>query len=339
MNIIENYSLKLYNTFGIEAKAKYFAEVSTIQDLKKVLVFRRQNNLPILFIGGGSNLLFVDDFPGVVLKLNLKGIEIINENDNEVLVKTQGSENWHNFVLWTLENDFGGLENLSLIPGNVGTAPMQNIGAYGVEVKDYITEVQTLHLETGDERIFTNEECNFGYRESVFKNELRGQYVLVAVTFKLSKKNHTLHLDYGAIKTELEQENITEPTIQDISTAVIRIRESKLPDPSQIGNSGSFFKNPVVTNEEFAEIEKTYPTVSHFKTDAGVKLAAGWLIEQAGWKGKRFGDAGVHDKQALVLVNHGNATGREIYDLSEQIINDIKTKFGVTLTREVNIIK
>jgi UDP-N-acetylmuramate dehydrogenase len=339
MNIIENYSLKLYNTFGIEAKAKYFAEVSTIQDLKKVLVFRRQNNLPILFIGGGSNLLFVDDFPGVVLKLNLKGIEIINENDNEVLVKTQGSENWHNFVLWTLENDFGGLENLSLIPGNVGTAPMQNIGAYGVEVKDYITEVQTLHLETGDERIFTNEECNFGYRESVFKNELRGQYVLVAVTFKLSKKNHTLHLDYGAIKTELEQENITEPTIQDISTAVIRIRESKLPDPSQIGNSGSFFKNPVVTNEEFAEIEKAYPTVSHFKTDAGVKLAAGWLIEQAGWKGKRFGDAGVHDKQALVLVNHGNATGREIYDLSEQIINDIKTKFGVTLTREVNIIK
>jgi len=339
MNIIENYSLKLYNTFGIEAKAKYFAEVSTIQDLKKVLVFRRQNNLPILFIGGGSNLLFVDDFPGIVLKLNLKGIEIINENDNEVFVKTQGSENWHNFVLWTLENDFGGLENLSLIPGNVGTAPMQNIGAYGVEVKDYIAEVQTLHLETGDERIFTNEECNFGYRESVFKNELRGQYVLVAVTFKLSKNNHTLHLDYGAIKTELEQENITEPTIQDISTAVIRIRESKLPDPSQIGNSGSFFKNPVVTNEEFAEIEKTYPTVSHFKTDAGVKLAAGWLIEQAGWKGKRFGDAGVHDKQALVLVNHGNATGREIYDLSEQIINDIKTKFGVTLTREVNIIK
>lgn len=339
MNIIENYSLKLYNTFGIEAKAKYFAEVSTIQDLRKVLVFRRQNNLPILFIGGGSNLLFVDDFPGVVLKLNLKGIEILNENDNEAIVKTQGSENWHNFVLWTLENNFGGLENLSLIPGNVGTAPMQNIGAYGVEVKDYITEVQTLHLETGDERIFTKEECNFGYRESVFKNELRGQYVLVAVTFKLSKNNHTLHLDYGAINTELQQENIAEPTIQDISAAVIRIRESKLPDPSQIGNSGSFFKNPVVTNEEFSEIEKQYPTVAHFKTDSGVKLAAGWLIEQAGWKGKRFGDAGVHDKQALVLVNHGNATGREIYDLSEQIINDIKTKFGVTLTREVNIIK
>lgn len=339
MNIIENYSLKLYNTFGIEAKAKYFAEVSTIQDLRKVLVFRRQNNLPILFIGGGSNLLFVEDFPGVVLKLNLKGIEVIDENENEVFVKTQGSENWHNFVLWTLENDFGGLENLSLIPGNVGTAPMQNIGAYGVEVKDYITEVQTLHLETGDERIFTNEECNFGYRESVFKNELRGQYVLVAVTFKLSRKNHTLHLDYGAIKAELAQENITEPTIQNISAAVIRIRESKLPDPSQIGNSGSFFKNPVVTNEEFVEIEKAYPTISHFKTDAGVKLAAGWLIEQAGWKGKRFGDAGVHDKQALVLVNHGNATGKEIYDLSEQIINDIQAKFGVTLTREVNIIK
>lgn len=339
MDIIENYSLKLYNTFGIEAKAKYFADVSTINDLRKVLVFRRQKDLPILFIGGGSNMLFVDNFPGIVLKLNLKGIEILKEDNDYVYVKSQGSENWHHFVEWTLEHDFGGLENLSLIPGNVGTAPMQNIGAYGVEVKDYIVEVQTLELETGNERIFTNEECHFGYRESIFKNELRGQYVLVAVTFKLTKQNHQLHVDYGAIKTELDSEQIINPTIQDISRAVIKIRESKLPDPSQIGNSGSFFKNPVISNDEFAEIEKNHPQIAHYKTDSGIKLAAGWLIEQAGWKGKRFGDAGVHDKQALVLVNYGNATGKEIYDLSEQIIEDVKAKYGVTLEREVNIIK
>ena len=339
MDIIENYSLKLYNTFGIEAKAKYFVDVSTINDLRKVLVFRRQKDLPILFIGGGSNMLFVDNFPGIVLKLNLKGIEILKEDNDYVYVKSQGSENWHHFVEWTLEHDFGGLENLSLIPGNVGTAPMQNIGAYGVEVKDYIVEVQTLELETGNERIFTNEECHFGYRESIFKNELRGQYVLVAVTFKLTKQNHQLHVDYGAIKTELDSEQIINPTIQDISRAVIKIRESKLPDPSQIGNSGSFFKNPVISNDEFAEIEKKHPQIAHYKTDSGIKLAAGWLIEQAGWKGKRFGDAGVHDKQALVLVNYGNATGKEIYDLSEQIIEDVKAKYGVTLEREVNIIK
>ncbi|WP_313386654.1 UDP-N-acetylmuramate dehydrogenase [Chishuiella sp.] len=339
MDIRENYSLKLYNTFGIEAKAKYFAEVSTLQDLKNILSFRRENNLPILFIGGGSNMLFVNDFSGIVLKLNLKGIDILNEDEEYVYVHAQGSENWHQFVQWTLMQDFGGLENLSLIPGNVGTAPMQNIGAYGVEVKDYITEVQTLDLDTGKERIFKNEDCNFGYRESIFKNELKGQYVLVGVTFKLTKNNHVLHIDYGAIKSELEQEQVISPTIQDISAAVIRIRESKLPDPSQIGNSGSFFKNPVITDVEFDEIIKNNPDISYYKTDSGVKLAAGWLIENAGWKGKRFGDAGVHDKQALVLVNYGNATGKEIYDLSQQIIDDVQSKYAVTLTREVNIIQ
>ncbi|WP_313376369.1 UDP-N-acetylmuramate dehydrogenase [Chishuiella sp.] len=339
MDIRENYSLKLYNTFGIEAKAKYFAEVSSVQDLKNILAFRRESNLPILFIGGGSNILFVNDFPGIVLKLNLKGIDILNEDEEYVYVHAQGSENWHQFVQWTLMQDFGGLENLSLIPGNVGTAPMQNIGAYGVEVKDYITEVQTLDLDTGKERTFKNEDCNFGYRESIFKNELKGQYVLVGVTFKLTKHNHVLHIDYGAIKSELEQEQVISPTIQDISAAVIRIRESKLPDPSQIGNSGSFFKNPVITDAEFDEIIKNNPDISYYKTDSGVKLAAGWLIEHAGWKGKRFGDAGVHDKQALVLVNYGNATGKEIYNLSQQIIDDVQSKFGVTLTREVNIIQ
>ncbi|HEY4539718.1 MAG TPA: UDP-N-acetylmuramate dehydrogenase [Faecalibacter sp.] len=339
MNIIENFSLKLYNTFGVEAKADYFVEANSFTDLKKALLFRRQKNLEILFIGGGSNMLFVNDFKGLALKLNLKGIEIVKEDDDFVWVKAQGSENWHQFIQWTLTQDYGGLENLSLIPGNVGTAPIQNIGAYGVEAKDTITEVQALALETGDERIFTNEECHFGYRESIFKNELRGQYVLVAVTFKLSKRNHQLKTGYGAIQQELEAEGILHPTIQDVSNAVIRIRESKLPDPAQIGNSGSFFKNPVISKEKFEEVIAQHPTMVHYPTENGVKIAAGWLIEQAGWKGKRFGDAGVHDKQALVLVNHGKATGKEIYDLSEQIIQDIQSKFNITLEREVNMIK
>ena len=337
MNIIEDYSLKLFNTFGVEAKADYFVEANNFTDLKKALVFRRQNNLEILFIGGGSNMLFVNDFKGLALKLNLKGIELVNEDDDFVWVKAQGSENWHQFIQWTLAQNFGGLENLSLIPGNVGTAPIQNIGAYGVEAKDTIAEVQALSLETGDERIFTNEECKFGYRESIFKNELRGQYVLVAVTFKLSKRNHQLKTGYGAIQQELE--GIDNPTIQDVSNAVIRIRESKLPDPAQIGNSGSFFKNPVISKEKFEEVIALHPTMVNYPVENGVKIAAGWLIEQAEWKGKRFGDAGVHDKQALVLVNHGNATGKEIYDLSEQIIQDIQTKFSITLEREVNMIK
>lgn len=338
MNIIENYSLKLYNTFGVDAKADFFVDANNITELKKALVFRRQKDLPILFIGGGSNMLFVNDFKGLALKLNLKGIEVVNEDEDFVYIKAQGSENWHQFIQWTLTQDFGGLENLSLIPGNVGTAPIQNIGAYGVEAKDTIVEVQALSLETGDERIFTNEECQFGYRESIFKNELRGQYVLVAVTFKLTKRNHQLKTSYGAIQKELEGEGIANPTIQDVSAAVVRIRESKLPDPAQIGNSGSFFKNPVISKDDFEKVLTQHPNIVNYPAENGVKLAAGWLIEQAGWKGKRFGDAGVHDKQALVLVNHGNATGKEIYDLSENIIQDIKTKFGVTLEREVNMI-
>ncbi len=338
MNIQENYSLKLYNTFGVDAKADFFVEANNNTDLKKALLFRRQNQLPILFLGGGSNMLFVNDFKGLALKLNLKGIEIVDENDDFVWIKAQGSENWHQFIQWTLAQNYGGLENLSLIPGNVGTAPIQNIGAYGVEAKDTIAEVQALDLETGDERIFTTEECQFGYRESVFKNELKGKYVLVAVTFKLTKRNHQLKTKYGAIQQELDAEGIVNPTIQDVSNAVIRIRESKLPDPAQLGNSGSFFKNPIVTTNEFEQILAAHPTIVNYPTDNGVKLAAGWLIEQAGWKGKRFGDAGVHDKQALVLVNYGKATGKEIYDLSEQIIQDIKAKFNVTLEREVNMI-
>lgn len=336
MTFKENFSLKQYNTFGVEALADYFTEVSTIEELRKALVFSKEKNLEILLLGGGSNVLFVNNFKGIAIKLNLKGITIVEETADFVLVKSQGSENWHEFIQWTLAHDFGGLENLSLIPGNVGTAPIQNIGAYGVEAKDRFVELEAIAIDNGDERVFTKEECKFGYRESVFKNVYKGQYVIVSVTFKLSKHSHQLHLDYGAIRNELTgNEN---PTIQQISQAIIQIRQTKLPDPSKIGNSGSFFKNPVISVEAFHEIQKLHPDMVHYVTDHGVKLAAGWLIEQAGWKGKRFGDAGVHEKQALVLVNYGKASGREIYDLSENIMTDIYEKFGVHIEREVNMI-
>lgn len=339
MEILEHYSLKSYNTFGVESNARYFTEVSNFHELKKALLFRRQHDLKMLFIGGGSNMLFVDDFDGIVIKLNLKGIEILKETEDHVWVKAMASENWHEFVLYTLSQDFGGLENLSLIPGNVGTAPIQNIGAYGVEVKEVIDEVETLEIETGNERYFTNEECRFAYRDSIFKNEAKGKYALVSVTFKLTKHHHNLQTSYGAIQSELEARGITTPTIRDISDVVIAIRQSKLPDPKDIGNSGSFFKNPYVTNAVYETLKSNYPdVVAYPNADGTVKLAAAWLIEKAGWKGKRFGDAGIHEKQALVLVNYGNATGREIYDLSEAIMQDVEDKFGVKIEREVNII-
>jgi UDP-N-acetylmuramate dehydrogenase len=274
----------------------------------------------------------------LVLKLNLKGIEIVSENEDFVKVKVNSGENWHEFVQWTLENDFGGLENLSLIPGNAGTAPMQNIGAYGVEIKDAMTELSALEIKTGEIKKFSNEECGFGYRESVFKNELKNQFIILDVSFKLTKRNHQLHTEYGAIRSELEKLNIQNPTIQDVSKAVINIRQSKLPNPKEIGNAGSFFKNPVISKAKFEELQKSYPNISGYPNGDEVKVAAGWLIENAGWKGKRFGDAGVHEKQALVLVNYGNVTGQEIYDLSEKIIDDIFQKFGIRLEREVNII-
>lgn len=291
-----------------------------------------------MLINGGSNMLLTHDFDGLVLKLNLKGIEIVSEDENLVKVKVNAGENWHEFVQWTLENDFGGLENLSLIPGNCGTAPIQNIGAYGVEIKDVMSELSALHIATAEVRVFTNEECKFDYRESVFKNELKGQYILLDVTFRLTKNNHKLNTSYGAIQSELDKLNIRNPTIRDISRAVINIRQSKLPDPKEIGNSGSFFKNPVISRSQFEKLQKQYPDISGYISGDEVKVAAGWLIENAGWKGKRFGDAGVHEKQALVLVNYGSATGQEIYDLSQRILDDILEKFGIQLEREVNIL-
>lgn len=336
--LLKNKSLKPYNTFGIDVSAKYFVEAGTVEDIKSALEFARENQLQLILFSGGSNMLLTHDFDGLVLKLNLKGIEVVLEEEDFVEVKVKSGENWHEFVQWTLQNDFGGLENLSLIPGNAGTAPIQNIGAYGVEVKDSMTELSALEISTGNIREFTNAECKFGYRDSVFKNEFKNQFIITDVSFQLTKRNHQLHTQYGAIQAELDKLNIQNPTIQDISRAVINIRQSKLPDPKEIGNSGSFFKNPVISKSEFEEIQKKHPEISAYPSGDEVKLAAGWLIEKAGWKGKRFGDAGVHEKQALVLVNYGNATGQEIYDLSQRIVDDVYEKFGINLEREVNIL-
>lgn len=335
MNIEENISLKHLNTFGIDAyTAKYFRATS----IDKLCDFL-ENNTDFFILNGGSNILITSNIDITTLHIDLKGINILKETDNHIFIKAQAGENWHEFVLWCIENNFGGLENLSLIPGNVGTSPIQNIGAYGVELKDVFYKLKAIEIATQKRRVFTKEECKFGYRNSVFKNELKGKYIITSVIFKLTKKNHNINSSYGAIQNELENNNITQPTIQDISKAVIAIRESKLPDPKKIGNSGSFFKNPVISKLQFEELQQDYPSIpSYTVSDTEIKVPAGWLIEQYGFKGKRFGDAGVHEKQALVLVNYGNATGLEILNLAKKIRASVADKFNITLEFEVNII-
>ena len=334
--ISENISLQPHNTFGIDVKSKRFARFSNIDELTSILSHR--NNDPLLVLGGGSNVLLTQDFKGLVLKNEIKGYEIIAENEDNVIVKAGAGEVWHEFVLRNIENNFGGTENLSLIPGSVGASPMQNIGAYGVEIKDIFVELEAFHIETGEIHIFTHKECHFGYRESIFKREKKGEYIIVSVTYRLTKK-HKINVVYGAILEELQKSNISQPTIRSVSDAIIAIRSSKLPDPKEIGNAGSFFKNPVIAISILNEIKKTQPTVPNYPALNGqVKLAAGWLIEKAGWKGKRIENYGVHKNQALVLVNYGGSTGQQILDLSSQIISDVKKKFGVCLEREVNII-
>lgn len=334
--ISNNTDLKAYNTFGISAKASHFSKFSTVEELKNLL--SQFPNDELLILGGGSNLLFTKDFNGLVLQNKIKGFEIIKENDTEVIVKSGAGENWHEFVLNCIKHDFAGLENLSLIPGSVGASPMQNIGAYGVEIKDVFVSLEAYHIPSGEIHTFDNKSCEFGYRESVFKRKLKGQYVIISVTFRLTK-NPNLNTSYGAIESELAKKGVTKPTIKDISKAVIAIRNSKLPNPKEIGNAGSFFKNPVVDQSIVDEILKNYPDMPHFPAESGKrKLPAGWLIEQAGWKGKTYSNYGVHKLQALVLVNYGGATGHEIFRLSARIIKDIQEKFGVTLEREVNIL-
>ncbi len=338
MEIQQDISLKKYNTFGIDAKAKFFCEISSIEGLIKILEIKDYPNFFVL--GGGSNMLITRDLENLVLYINLKGIELLWENSDEVCIKVNAGEIWHQMVLWTLDQHSGGLENLSLIPGNTGTAPIQNIGAYGVELKDTFVSCDAIEIATQKLKTFTKEECRFGYRDSYFKNEGLGKYIITSVNFKLSKRNHKLHVGYGAIISELQNNGITDPSIKDVSNAVIAIRNSKLPDPKELGNSGSFFKNPVVSKQEFDKFTMKYPDAPFYKVSENeFKIPAGWLIEQCGFKGKRFGDAGVHKHQALVLVNYGNASGKEIIDLAEKIIESVLKKFGIRITPEVNIIK
>jgi UDP-N-acetylmuramate dehydrogenase len=335
LNIEENISLKNYNTFGIEVTAKRFICIDSVYQLQELLKVEKD----IFLISGGSNMLLTKDIEKLVVHIDIKGVSIDQENENEVFLTVNAGENWHEFVLWCVDNNYGGLENLSLIPGNVGTCPIQNIGAYGVEVKDTITKVEALHIETGKLVQFSNEECKFGYRNSIFKNEVKGKYIITSVSFKLTKQNHNFNTSYGAIETELTSKNIAKPNLKNISDAVIAIRKSKLPDPKEIGNSGSFFKNPVITKAHFLTLQKTYPEIpSYIVSENQVKVPAGWLIEKAGFKGKRFGDFGVHKKQALVLVNYNNATGKDIYNLAETIQKEIKSKFEIKLEIEVNVI-
>ena len=341
MNIQENYSLKNHNTFGVDVSAKYFAEVSSTEELLAVLKNHQllTINFQPLFLGGGSNILFTKDFEGLVIQLNLKGISEEIISDHEVLVTSKAGENWHEFVQFCLAKNYGGLENLSLIPGNVGTSPMQNIGAYGTEIKDTFVSCKVLNLETLEVEEFNNEKCNFGYRESIFKREGKGKYVILEVTFKLTAKTHSIKTEYGAIKSELEHLGIENPTIQEVSKAVINIRQSKLPDPKVLGNAGSFFKNPTIPLSQFEELKEKFSTIPGYPNGYFVKVPAGWLIEQCGWKGKQIGNVASHELQSLVIVNKtGNASGKEIFDFSTMIIESVKEKFGIELEREVNII-
>lgn len=337
MQIQENINLKPYNTFGVNAFAKFFAEVNTVDELRKVL---NDPRFPDKFIlGGGSNMLLTQDIDALVIHINLKGIDVIKETENTVLIKAMAGENWHEFVLYCLENDFGGIENLSLIPGNIGTAPIQNIGAYGVELKDVFHSCEALNAQTGQLKTFDLRACHFDYRTSIFKTTEKGNYIITDVTLQLTKNNHNINTGYGAIKDELVTMGVTVPTIQDVSKAVIAIRQSKLPDPKQLGNSGSFFKNPVIDKYTFNRFIEKHPEAPFYKVaDDAYKIPAGWLIEQAGFKGKRYGDAGVHAKQALVLVNYGNATGTEILNLSKTIQEKVQELFGIALEAEVNVV-
>lgn len=337
MEIQTNFSLKNHNTFGIEANARQFVAVHNEAELRMIL---EQNKSEKKFIlGGGSNMLLTKDIDALVIHVDLKGKKVIKEDDDFVWVESQAGENWHEFVLWSIDQNLGGLENMSLIPGNVGTTPVQNIGAYGAEIKDTFVSCEAMAIENQEMRTFTKAECHFGYRESIFKNEAKNQYIITSVVFKLTKRNHKINISYGDISGELSKNNITNPGLKDVSNAVIAIRKSKLPDPKELGNSGSFFKNPILLKSDFKEIHQKFPEMKYYDvSETEVKVPAGWLIEQAGFKGKRFGDAGIHKNQALVLVNYGNATGQEILDVSKNIQETIFKIFGIHIEAEVNVI-
>ncbi|MDQ3392998.1 MAG: UDP-N-acetylmuramate dehydrogenase [Bacteroidota bacterium] len=338
MKISRDISLKQYNTFGIDITAKYFTEVGTIEELQDLLKLPEFKNIPKLVLGGGSNLLFTQDYNGLVIKINIKGSELIKEDENHLYIKCGAGLNWHEFVLECLDKGYAGLENLSLIPGTVGAAPMQNIGAYGVEIKDIFHELEAVDIASGTLHKFDNSSCKFGYRYSIFKDEAKGKYIIVSVTFRLNKKP-IYNISYGAIQDTMKEMGLQEVSINSISKAVIHIRQSKLPDPKEIGNAGSFFKNPTISKAEYQLLKEQYPEIPGYEVDdQSIKVPAGWLIEKCGWKGKKIGQTGVHKNQALVLVNYGNAKGKEIENLAYQIQDSVKEKFGIELNPEVNIV-
>lgn len=323
---------------GVRASASFFVEVHSLNELIEAIDYSRLNKLELLVLGGGSNLLFVNDFPGLVIKIGIKGKQVLFESDKEIHLEVGAGENWHDTVLYSISNNWAGLENLSLIPGLVGASPIQNIGAYGVEVKDVLISLEALNLDSLEVEQFSNQECNFGYRDSVFKSEKKGKYVILSVLFKL-KKEFDPNINYAALAEYFSNHGITNPTLEQVCEAVIAIRESKLPNPKEIGNTGSFFKNPILEKNHYDKLKSEFSEIPSYAVDDNhIKVPAGWLIEQCGWKGKRIGDAGVHSKQALVIVNHGNASGTEVWNLALKIQESVNNKFGVMLSPEVNII-
>jgi len=337
LNILENYSLKDLNSFGIDLRTKFFTAVKDVEDLQEIIKSDIYKINKSLILGGGSNILFTQNFPGLILYNQFLGIEIIEKTKDYSIISVAGGENWHQLVKYTIAQNLGGLENLSLIPGSVGAAPIQNIGAYGVELKEVVEYVFALDVATGEERKFTNAECLFGYRDSVFKNELKDKYFITKVHFKLSK-NHQLNITYGAIRSLLEEKNISHPTIKDVSNIVIHIRQSKLPDPAKTGNVGSFFKNPIIDKIDYEGLKLSFTDMPAYINGEEVKIPAAWLIEQCGWKGKRFNNIGVHDKQPLVLLNYGHGTGEEILALAMKIKDSVALKFGIELELEPRIL-
>lgn len=338
IQIEENKDLKPLTTFGVKANARYFCTITKLNELAELIQHPAYKNNPRFILGGGSNILFTSDYAGLVIQNALKGISIKQETDTAIDIEVMAGENWHNLVLYCVQHNWGGIENLSLIPGTVGAAPIQNIGAYGVEVKEVIKSVTGIDLETGITKTWLNHECDFGYRDSIFKSQLKEKFFISSITLTLSKKLHRINTSYGVINDVLKQQHITSPTIQQVSDAVIQIRRSKLPDPVVIGNAGSFFKNPTITVSHYQTLQKQFSEIPGYTSvNQEVKVPAGWLIEQCGWKGKRIGDVGVHAQQALVLVNYANGTGKEILLLALQIISSVKEKFNIELICEVNI--
>jgi len=338
MKIQENFSLKNYNTFGVEVNCQFFVEITSIESLQELLTNPLWKAMPKLILGEGSNVLFSQDFSGLVIKMSLKGIKKTAENEDHVWITSAAGENWHELVLYCLKSQLAGVENLSLIPGTVGAAPMQNIGAYGVELKEVFEQLTAIRLSDGKLCVFDQSACRFGYRDSIFKREFKNQYVIVSVGLRLNK-TPIFRFEYGAIKETLAAMQVKDLSIQAISNAVIKIRQQKLPDPRKIGNAGSFFKSPILPKEDFLAIHQRYPELPYFVDEnEGYKIPAGWFIEQCGWKGRRMGDAGVHEQHALVLVNYGKGSGIEIKRLAEEIQASVKDKFSILLTPEVNII-